>query len=320
MMRRAARGASAWLGLAALFAPGLLSCGQEFRLPPQPDPGRIPTPGTYNLDRVWSIPSPTDIVLRGSYVFVIEERQRIGVYLSRQKEPTHPGFIGEFEGLIRPAQICLAKRDSTFIFVADAGDMQIKRYYFRGGPPLFSFTDSSWVEFSGLAADNDLHVYVSDAVRDTVFRYDGRGQRIRLVSDYGTGQGFVIDPHGMAYTAGALWIADTGKNWVQRLKPDSTNIAFPGKPIGFDLELASPVDVATDLSGERVFVAEEGNDRVFRFQATGSFEDTVYTPTRRETLVDPPLRAPRYIAADDSLVFLPDSANGRIVVLRLATQ
>lgn len=307
-------------GPAILAGILLLSCGQEFRLPPQPDPGRIPTPGTYNLDKVWSIPSPTDIVLRGSYVYVIEEELRVGVYLSRQKEPSHPGFIGEFEGLIRPVQICLAKRDSTFIFVADAGDMQVKRYYFRGGAPLFSFTDSSWVEFSGLAADNNLRVFVSDAVRDTVYKYDARGQRLHLVSDYGTGQGFVIDPHGMAYTAGALWIADTGKNWVQRLKPDSTNIAFPGKPIGLDLELADPFDVATDPSGERVFVAEAGNDRVFRFQATGSFEDTVYTPTRRETLVDPPIRAPKYIAADDSLVFIPDAVNARIVVLRLATQ
>jgi DNA-binding beta-propeller fold protein YncE len=295
-------------------------CGQNFSLPPQPEPGRIPTPGTFNLEKVWLIPSPTDVVLQGSYVYVIEEEARLNVYLSRQTEPRHPGFIGEFEGLVRPVQVCLAKRDSTFLFVADAGDRTVKRFYFRGGPPLFTFSDSAWVEFSGLAADSDLNVYVADAARDTVYQYDERGRPVRLVSDFGTGQGFVIDPHGLAYSKGALWVADTGKNWVQRLRPDSTNTAFEGKPIGLDVELREPVDVAASLSGEAIFVAEEGNDRVLRFQKTGGFQDTVYAPTRRETRVDPPLRAPRYLAADDSLVFLPDPENDRILVLRLAQQ
>jgi hypothetical protein len=314
-MRRAAVAA-----LAAAILAGSGGCGQQFSLPPQPEPGRIPTPGTYNLDKVWQVPSPTDIVLQGSYAYVIEEQARLSVYLSRQTEPRHPGFIGEFEGLVRPVQVCLAKRDSTFLFVADAGDRMIKRFYFRGGPPLFAFTDSAWVEFSGLAADSDLNVYVADAARDTVYQYDARGRRSRLTSDYGTGQGFVIDPHGLAYSKGALWVADTGKNWVQRLRADSTNTAFDGEPIGLDVELREPVDVAASFSGEYVFVAEAGNDQVLRFQRTGGLQDTVYAPTRKETNVDPPVRAPRYVAADDSLVFLPDAENDRILVLRLAQQ
>ena len=300
----------------------LAGCGQKFKLPPQPEASRIPTPGTYNLNKVWRILSPTDIVLRGSYVYVIEEHQRIGVYMSRLKDPRHPdsAFVGSFQGLIQPVQICMAKRDSTYLFVADAGDMQIKRFYFRGGPPLFSFSDTSWVEFSGLAADAYLNVYVADAVRDTVYKYDSSGKRARLISDYGTGQGYVIDPHGMAYVKGALWVADTGKNWVQRLNPDSTNVAIPGKPIGRDLALGEPTDVATDPAGERIFVAEAANDRILLFQASGALQDTVYTPTRTETLVDPPIDSPRYLTADDSLVFVPDSANDRVVVMRLTKQ
>ncbi len=300
---------------AALTALG--GCGQRFELPPQPDPGRIPTPGTYNLDKVWQVPSPTDLVLHGSYVYVIEERQRLSAYMSRQKDPRHPGFIGSFDGLIQPVLVCVAKKESTYVFVADAGDMKVKRYHFQGGAPRFAFTDSSWVEFSGLAADNSLNVYVADAARDTVYKYDPEGRRVRLVSDYGTGQGYVIDPHGLAYAKGALWVSDTGKNWVQRLKPDTTNIAFEGRTIGLDVELDGPLDVASDLSGETVFVTDTGNDRVLRFLATGGFADTVYAPAKRETAVDPPLVSPRYLAADDSLVFVPDEANDRIVVLKL---
>ncbi len=307
--------------LLACFA-ALCGCGQKFELPPQPNPGRIPTPGTYNLDKVWHVPAPTDMVLRGSYIYVIEENQRVSVYLSHQKEARPPGFVGTFEGLIRPVQICTAKKDTTYVFVADAGDMQVKRYYFLGGHPRFSFIDSTWVEFSGLAADTDLNVYVSDAARDRVDKYDADGQWVRNITSYGTGQGYVIDPQGITYTKGVLWVSSVGpeRNWVQRLRPDTTHIAFEGRPIGFDIELSKPSDVATNLSGESVFIPETGKNRVMRFQATGGFQDTVYAPTKRETLIDPPLVAPRYVTADDSLVFVADSANSRVVVLRLSKQ
>jgi hypothetical protein len=298
----------------------LIGCGQHFSLPPQPEPGRIPTPGSYNLDNVWSIPSPTDLVVRGSYLYVIEEQQRLEVYLRNQSTPRHPGFIDRFEGLVRPVQVCVAKRDSTFVFVADAGDMMVKRFYFRGGLPTFSFIDSSWVEFSGLAADNELNVYVSDAARDTIYKYDAMGNPVRLISDYGTGYGFVIDPHGLSYSDGAVWVADTGRNRVQRLRADSTNTAFDGEPIGTDFELDEPTDVVTDPAGDFVFVNDVPNNHVLRFVANGGFRDTVYAHTKRETAIDPPLEAPRFVAADDSLVFLPDSTNDRILILRLATQ
>lgn len=302
-----------------LGALALAGCGQRFELPPQPESGRIPIPGTYNLDRIWEVPSPSDLVVHGSYVYVIQEEANLEVYLRRHPEPVRPAFVGTFEGLVHPVQVCLAKRDSTFILIADAGDMQIKRYYFRGGQPLHTFTDSAWVDLSGIAADEHLNVYVADAVRDTIYKYDEHGRRVRLIADRGTGKGFVIAPQGLAYRNKVLWVADTGKNWVQRLRPDSTNTAIEGQPIGLDVELGEPVDVAADPAGESVFVAEAANDRVLRFQATGGFQDTVYAHTKREVHVEPPVSSPRYVAADDSLVFLPDPENNRIVILRLAT-
>ncbi len=305
-----------------MLRPCSPAAAQKFTLPPQPEPGRIPTPGTYNLDKVWQVPSPTDVVLRGSYLFVIEEQARVNVYLSRQKEPVKPSFIGTFDGLVQPIQLCLAKRDSTFLFVADAGDMTIKRFYFRGGPSLFSFTDTSWIAIDGIAADSYLNVYVSCAVRDStvIYKYDSRGKRVRLVSGVGTGQGFCRRPHGLAHVDNTLWVSDPGNTRVQRLYPDSTNTAYPGRPIGATIPLAEPVDVATDPAGQRIFVAEQYAHQILRYQPTGAIDDTVYTQTRKETLVVPPIRDPRYVAADDSLVFLPDSANNRIVVVRLTKQ
>jgi hypothetical protein len=152
------------------------ACGQEFKLPPQPEPQRIPVPNEYFVERVWSVPHPTDLVSQGSFLYVIEDESRIRSYLVESLEIQEPSFIGEFEGLIHPVQLAVARRDSTFLFVADAGDTTIKRYHFTGGPPRFVFRDSTWTGFSGLAADNLLNVYVSSADGNTIYKYDAEGR------------------------------------------------------------------------------------------------------------------------------------------------
>ncbi len=306
--------------LAAALA--LLSCGQQYKLPPAPEEGRIPTPGTYNLDRVWRIPAPTDIVVHGSYLYVIEENARIGVYLSQQREPRHPAFFTDFEGLVRPIRLSLVQGDSTFLYIADQGDSSIKRYYFRGGSPLpGTLPIRGWRSITGMTADADRNVFVALADSDRVLRYDRTGKR-RMVSYQGTGYGYVIRPNGIHIVNGVLWVAATGKTppLVQRLRPFELNTAFPGDPIGIKNPLGWPVDVTTDPAGENVFVADSRNGRVLRFEATGALEDSVYTPYRAETRVDPPILSPRYVAADPTYVFVPDSANDRIVVLKLGKQ
>lgn len=305
--------------VSGLLLLGSLACGQEFSLPPQPDPGRIPTAGTYNLEKIWTLPGPTDVATQGSYLYVIEEESRVAAYLTQPIQPQNPFFVGEFEGLIRPVRLAVGKRDSTFLFVADAGDMRIKRYHFTGGQPRDSFTDTLWNQFSGLAADNFLNVYVSDATRDTVYKYTFDGHRIRLVSDEGNGTGFVRAPNGLHFNGEHLIVADTEKNWVQRLRPDTTNIAAPGQPIGADFPLNMPLDVSADRLAEFIYVADTGSDRILKFLKTGGFVDSVYSPLKPETELEIPLEAPRYVAAEDSLVFVSDPENNRLIGLRLAS-
>jgi DNA-binding beta-propeller fold protein YncE len=300
---------------------GLWGCGQKMELPPQPEPGRIPEPGTYNLFTVWPLEAPGDMAVRGSYLYVVQREREVKAYLSYRPEVAPATIVGEFRGLIRPVRLAIAKRDSTFLIVADAGDMTIKRFYYLGGDPIHTFTDSSWVEFSGLAADSRLNVYVADAARDTIAMYDAQGRFVRLVSDWGTGSGFVISPHGLAHNGRMLIVADTGKNWIQRLEPDTTNVAAIQEPIGIDGELTAPEDVAVDANGEFIYVADTGADHVLKFLLTGAFEDTVYSATKIP--LDPPIHEPRYIEALDdgesNFVYVADPENDRIVVLKLVT-
>ncbi len=308
---------AARLLLAVALAILPLACGMQMDLPPQPQhPPITPEPGTYNLKTVWTLPEPSDLAVFGLYLFVIEEQTRIGAYYTTRYSPTVPPMVSEFTGLLAPVQIALAKRDSLFVVVADSGDMHCKIYYWLGGAPLASFIDSSWVEFSGLAADGDLNIYVADAARDTIRSYDRWGHPLRVVSDYGTGSGYVIDPHGLAHNGELLVVADTGKNWVQRLEPDTTSVPAILEPIGREEGLLlEPLDVAVDRHGEFIYVADTGHDRVLKFLTTGAFRDTVYSP--QKIALDPPLRAPGHVCSEDSLVFVSDPAENRVLLLEL---
>jgi hypothetical protein len=319
----------------ALLAAGLLlgGCGQEFTLPPQPPPGRTPEPGTYNLWSTWPLPHPTDLAVYGLYVFVIEEHERVGAYYSARLYPQPVPLVSEYTGLDTPVQLALAKRDSLFVVVADSSDMQVKIYYWLGGEPLYSFRDSLWQQFDGLAADRHLNIFVSDAARDTVQAYDRWGRHLRVVSDYGTGYGFVIDPHGIAHNGEMLVVCDTGKNLVQRLEPDTSNVlALPGA-IGAEEELLlAPQDVATDRYGEYIYIADTGNHRVLKFLTTGAFQDTVYS--QEKIVLDPPIVSPRYLTSEDAVqyydeeigawvdfktVYVSDPEQDRVVLLKLAS-
>jgi hypothetical protein len=306
---------------AARIACGALllaaACGQRMDLPPQPThPPEIPEPGTYNLKTVWTLPAPTDLAVFGLYLFVIEENSRLGAYYTTRYSPTTPPMISPFEELIGPVQVAVAKRDSLFVVVADSADMRCKIYYWLGGPPLHTFTDSLWVSFDGLAADEDLRIYVADAERDTIRAYDRWGHREHTVSSYGTGAGYVIDPHGLAHNGRMLIVADTGKNWVQRLRPDTTSTAAIATPIGIETGLlVTPYDVAADRYGEFIYVADTGQNRVLKFLTTGAFQDTIYSPMKID--LTPPILSPRYVCSEDSLVFVSDPATNRLALLEL---
>ncbi|MBU2690570.1 MAG: NHL repeat-containing protein [Candidatus Eisenbacteria bacterium] len=315
--------------LAALTLIFIAACGQKFDLPPQPEPGRLPEPGTYNLFTIWPMEAPTDIAVRGSYIFVIQNESELSAYLSYRKDVAPATVIEPFNGLIQPVRIAIAKRDSTFVIVADKGDMTIKRYFYLGGDPVHTFTDSTWVEFSGLTADAYLNVYIADATRDSILVYDDQGHFKRLLSDRGTGSGYVIAPHGLDHNGDMVIVADTEKNWVQRLDPDTTNIALFSRPIGLDVDLLAPFDVAADPNAEFIFVADTQvkNDtltctRVLKFLTTGAFEDTVYTATKID--LNFPIIAPSFVASwndlDADFVYVSDPLGNRVVVLQLVSQ
>ncbi|MCK4412463.1 MAG: NHL repeat-containing protein [Candidatus Eisenbacteria sp.] len=312
-----------FVALSALLAT---ACGQQIELPPQPElEFRTPLPGKFNFKAEWTLPAPSDLAVEGIYLYVIEEESRIATYLTTRKTaPTSADMATAFEGLIRPTQLTtVARGDSVYVIVLDPGDMRCKIYYRWGGPLLHSFSDTLWEGLSGVAADERLHIYVADSTSDEIRSYDRWGHPLRVVAEEGSGIGYVTDPRGLTYAGAFLWVSDSGKDWVQRILPDTTSLPYPAhpEPIGWEEGLLStPRDVAIDPFAEYVYITDTGHDRVLRFQANGAFADTVYWPARSHP--DPPLTAPSHLAVGDEgdLVFVSQPDSNRIVLFELSSQ
>jgi DNA-binding beta-propeller fold protein YncE len=330
------------LGLASL-----LGCGQEFRLPPTPPPEPIPDAGRFHYEKSWNLPAPGDLAAAGSYLYVIvantgadpdtNVQSRVEVYLTGRPDPTPPplGRIHPFTGLTRPVLLCVARRESTWVFVADAGDSTIKRFHFTGGAPRHSFQHRSyrlidadttyadvlvWKEMSGLAADDRLNIYLADAERDTIGCYDEEGRFLRAVSTAGSGDGYAISARGLAWNGEELLVSDTGQNRLVLLDEEQSETASR-PPIGLRLNeprLLLPEDVAGDRNRKFAYVADTGQNRVLKYLLTGEFIDSVYSARSVDPRLGDPILAPRHIAVEEPLVFVSDPDHNRLVAFALA--
>jgi hypothetical protein len=285
---------------------------------------------------------------------------QIEVFLTNRPDPTPPppGFILPFTGLKDPTHICVVKGDSTYIIVSDRDEVAridttnvvdhvdstevggnvvydttfvtqtvttrrwaIRRFHFTGGAPLLSFgLPGEWAEVNGLAADENLNVYVTDAVRDVVAKYDRRGRFLATLSSRGTGDGYINQARGLDWNGADLIVGDTGQDRVVFLDPDRVEWATR-RPVGTVTGPYSPrrpEDVAGDRSRSFLYVADTGRDRVLKYKLTGEFVDSVYSARMSIPRLIEPILAPRFVAVEDPLVFVSDPAHDRLVAFALA--
>jgi len=221
---------------------------------------------------------------------------------------------------------------------------RVFEYRLLAGDTVSSFTDTTMAYVSGVAADAMGRVYVggiaivsvpsqidptlSERVyQSRVYRYVHGGSDPNMPGanwhrdhswqvEEGSGVGTLQDPHGLFWSpAGAvgdqaLYAADFGKNWIQKLSDQTTSTGLfiiDGAQSGTSLQ--GPTDVAVDLQGF-IYVADAGNHRVLRYSPLASYVqrvDVEKDASGRE-LVDPIA-----VAADDSLVYVADPGTAQVI-------
>jgi hypothetical protein len=223
---------------------------------------------------------------------------------------------------------------------------RVREYGILGGDTISTFTDTTLSSVSGIAADPQGNVYVGGVAiivqisqidprlryRLNQFRiykyargpkYPGQGdpnmpgsawhRDTTFVIEEGTGVGSVIDPRGMEWAGvngNALYAADHGKNWIQKLYDTGSNNGYfqlDGGQTG--ATFLGPTDVAVDRQGF-IYALDHDNQRVLRYDSDGNYIQRVDIERDTRGL---PLNDPIAIAADDSTVYVADRINAEVV-------
>lgn len=235
-------------------------------------------------------------------------------------------------------------RNQVFDYTAT---WRVREYGLGGGDTVSTFTDTTFAQPYGIAADNQGRVYVAGqvVVLDTsqtdqrirtrklvsrVYRYK-RGLRYPGVLDVnmpgttqwhrdttwvvfdGSGASSVADPRGIHWSpAGSnpLFVADRGNNQAKGVSSNEIGVGVvrvDGAVTGATFN--APEGVTADLAGF-FYVVDRANRRVLRFTLAGEYIQRVDLEANAEGL---PLLDPTSIAVDDSLAYIADRGRGQII-------
>ena len=303
------------LGLLALAALG--GCGNRTSLPQQHIGGVIPPSNTYRVKQVWTgFEAASDLILTsGSQVFVaFPERGEVVGYYRTSREPRPNGTV-----IAGGRPTFLAEGAGRELVIADAdtaGGGRVRIIDLRAGGELSVFSDSTWGEIGGIAADDSSNVYASDRTRNVVRKYDRAGSMLIELADEGSGIGFVQGPGELDWQPGLVIVADTGKGWVQGLDPWRSNTAFfflngAEGPLG---PFGAVADVGGDEEGN-LYVADSGLGAVLKYTGAGDFDQRVDENAPAGSAGH--LEAPVAVSASATLVFVLDRSLGKIVTFEL---
>jgi len=231
-----------------------------------------------------------------------------------------------------------------------AATWRVREYGLLGGDTISTFTDTTMADVAGIAADDQGRVYVAgsaiiyvpdpndDRIRTRrllyrIYRYL-RGPRYpgvipvprdpfmpganwhrdtTFVVEEGSGLGTLVDPRGLYWSSAggaALYAADFGKNWVQKLDPSQSSAGFYFLDGGRSGEAFNgPTDVVVDLQGF-LYLCDTGNRRVVRYAADQEYVQTVNVEPDAQ---GQDLMNPIAVAADDSLVYVADGDLAKVI-------
>lgn len=227
---------------------------------------------------------------------------------------------------------------------------RVREYGLGGGDTLSTFTDTTFAEPWGIAADEQGRVYVGGlvVVLDTlqtdqrvrtrkfvsrVYRY-ARGPKYPGINDPlmpgtsswhrdttwvvfdGTGASSVSDPRGIHWSrfgSNPLFIADRGNNQAKGVSTTEIGgavVRVDGQATGSNFD--KPEAVAADLAGF-FYIVDRGARRVLRYDLAGEYIQRVDVEPNEDGL---PLLDPIGIAVDDSLAYVADRGRKEIIRYR----
>lgn len=158
-----------------------------------------------------------------------------------------------------------------------------------------------------VAVDSFGAVYVVDAGRRRVLKFNNTGTLILDWGASGSGPGQFTTPAGIAVDAGGnVYVADSALARVQKFDTNGSFLAQWGTPGAANGQFNLPIGVAVDATG--VYVVDSNNARVQKFTPAGAFLLAWGTAG-----IGPgQFLAPQGVATDGASVYVTDTNNHRV--------
>ena len=271
---------------------------------------------SFGSQQVFKYPSWLDVDAGGRVAVGDSTGNKIVVFNASGQKLFEFGSSGTAAGQLKDPR-GIAFDGNGDLYVADSGNKRIQ--VFRLGANGATFLRQWPVvgdNFRGLTVDRQREwVYLVNAAKGIVNKFDSPGHRARVVGRLGTADGKFLDG-GRGITVdgdGNVWVGDMPNFRAQKFSPtgqfllSAPNPPQPPPPGGFAL----PSSAATDASGQ-IFVIDSYNWRVQKLAADGSF---VKAWGRRGGAGDKyAFQYPRGIAVDrrDGSVVVADTDNTAI--------
>jgi sugar lactone lactonase YvrE len=301
-----------------------------------------------DFEREWFVPLPWRIAIdpQGNvYVssvdtFALRKYTPTGDFLSFLNTPFvassldagEDGYIyiggsdGQFAKLSSSGELVIQWQGNGFHYLAVGPDSSI--FALQNSRPYiakYSSTGNLLETFEGtdgssLLVDGAGDVYIGTSKGPpsypppyyaNVTRFSSSGQLLETWGQYGTSEGELRNPAGMAFSPdSSLLIVDAGNRRVERFTRDGMYLSKFGNDPTLDGKFQAASDIDLDSRGN-VLVADAGNNRIQKFTAEGLLLLKWGAPGPEPGQFN----SPRGIAIDDAdQIYVWDTGNGRVQV------
>lgn len=204
------------------------------------------------------------IAHEGSFLLYRKKRPNAAEVTTTKPTPISPEIPPSL--VIRPRGLGLDKDGNRYI--ADTENARIQKFDATGQFIMrFVTGKEEMLQPHGVAVDASGYIYVSESFRHRLLKFNPDGTYLKEYT--GPEVGF-YGPRDIAVGPnGKLYIVDQGRTRVVVFDPSNeqfTSFGMPGNGTG---QLTEPTGI--DVAGDRVYVADTGNDRVQVFELDGRF-------------------------------------------------
>ena len=160
----------------------------------------------------------------------------------------------------------------------------------------------------GVAVDKDDNIYVSDAYKHCLYKFNKNGDLIKKFGKKGESIGEFNFPQGMVVAGDQLFVCDRKNHRIQVLTTDLKPVNQFGSLGASEGQFDQPESIAVD-NEQLLYVADSANLRIQVFTTDGQFIRSI-----SKKAVEQQIQWPQGVCTDASYVYVVEYRSNRVSV------